>query len=75
MIPTDLPPPTRAAAVPSDFAAALEATPAALHYFDSLTYGRQRRYVAGVEDARTPEARRRRIGSAIERLRSEGGVV
>jgi uncharacterized protein YdeI (YjbR/CyaY-like superfamily) len=77
MIPTDLPEAvtSRAAAVvPSDLAAALEAAPEALHYFESLSYGRQRRFVRNVEDATTAEARRRRIASAIERLRTEGGV-
>jgi Bacteriocin-protection, YdeI or OmpD-Associated/Domain of unknown function (DUF1905) len=58
----------RVVAVPSDLAAALEAAPAALHYFESLTYSRQRWYVLNVEDAKTPETRARRIERAIERL-------
>jgi predicted MFS family arabinose efflux permease len=76
MIPTDLQPaPRHVVAVPSDLANALESAPEALHYFESLPYGRQRRLVAGVEDARTPDARRRRIASAIGRLRTEGAVA
>jgi uncharacterized protein YdeI (YjbR/CyaY-like superfamily) len=76
MLPTDLQPaPRHVIAVPSDFAHALESAPEALHYFESLPYGRQRRFVAGVEDARTPDARRRRIASAIGRLRTEGAVA
>jgi uncharacterized protein YdeI (YjbR/CyaY-like superfamily) len=76
MLPTDLlPPDTRTVVVPSDFAEALEAAPAALHYFESLPYGRQRPFVRNVEAARTPEARRRRIARTVERLRSEGGAV
>jgi uncharacterized protein YdeI (YjbR/CyaY-like superfamily) len=70
MLPIDIEPfDGRVVVVPSDFAAALEAVPEALHYFEFLPYGRQRRFVAGVEGARTPEARRRRIASAIARLR------
>ncbi len=61
--------------VPSDFAHALESAPEALHYFESLPYGRQRRFVADVEDARTPEARQRRMANAIRRLRTEDAVV
>jgi uncharacterized protein YdeI (YjbR/CyaY-like superfamily) len=59
-------------AVPSDLAAALEAAPEALHYFESLSYSRQQWFVLNVEDAKTPETRARRIERAIARLR-EGG--
>ena len=73
MLPIDIEPfDGRVAAVPSDLADALEAAPEALHYFEFLPYGRQRRLVAGVEDgAPAPEARRRRIANAVARLRSE----
>jgi uncharacterized protein YdeI (YjbR/CyaY-like superfamily) len=72
MIPIDIEPfDGRVVAVPSDLADALDAAPEALHYFEFLPYRRQRRLVAGVEDARTPEARRRRIANAVARLRSE----
>jgi len=64
----------RTAAVPSDLAAALEKTPEALHYFESLSYSRQRWFVLDVEGARTPETRERRITRAVDRLRSDGGV-
>jgi hypothetical protein len=59
----------RVVAVPSDLAAALEAAPDALHYFESLSYGRQRWFVLNVEEAKTPETRARRIGLAIANLR------
>jgi Bacteriocin-protection, YdeI or OmpD-Associated/Domain of unknown function (DUF1905) len=59
----------RVVAVPSDLAAALEAAPDALHYFESLSYSRQRWFVLYVEEARTPETRARRIERAIARLR------
>ena len=64
----------RTAAVPADLAAALEAAPEALHYFESLSYSRQRWFVLDVEGARTPETRERRIARAVDRLRSDGGV-
>lgn len=76
MLHTDLQPaPRHIIVVPSDFAHALESAPEALHYFESLPSGRQRRFVAAVEDARGPDARRRRIASAIRRLRTEGSVA
>jgi len=56
-------------AVPSDLAVALDAAPDALHYFEALSYSRQQWCVLNVEDARTPETRRRRIENAIRRLR------
>jgi uncharacterized protein YdeI (YjbR/CyaY-like superfamily) len=58
----------RVVAVPSDLAAALEAAPQALHYFESLPYSRQRRLVLSVEDAKPPELRARRVELAIGRL-------
>jgi uncharacterized protein YdeI (YjbR/CyaY-like superfamily) len=73
MLPIDIEPyDGRVVAVPSDLADALESAPEALHCFEFLRYGRQRRLVAGIDEARTPEARRRRIATAIARLRSEG---
>src|ERR671916_1287428 len=51
----------RAAAVPTDLADALEAAPEALHFFESLSYSRQRWFVLNVEEARTAETRQRRI--------------
>jgi uncharacterized protein YdeI (YjbR/CyaY-like superfamily) len=75
MLPTDLQPaPRHIIVVPSDFAHALESAPEVLHYFEALPYGRQRRFVAAVEDARTRAARQRRITSAVARLRTEAGA-
>jgi uncharacterized protein YdeI (YjbR/CyaY-like superfamily) len=68
-------PGVRVVAVPSDFAAALEAAPDALHYFESLPYGRQRRFVRNVDAATSAAGRRRRIARTIERLRAEGAVL
>jgi uncharacterized protein YdeI (YjbR/CyaY-like superfamily) len=76
MIPIDLPePPSRVVAVPSDLVRSLESAPEALHYFESLPYGRQRRFVRNVEAATTASGRRRRIERTIARLRSEGPVA
>jgi len=63
----------RAVAVPSDLAEALEGAPQALHYFESLSYSRQRWFVLSVEDAKTVETRQRRIANAVERLRADAG--
>lgn len=65
----------RTVAVPSDLAGALEAAPEALHYFESLSYSRQRRFVLNVEEAGTAETRGRRIARAVERLRTDAGVA
>jgi hypothetical protein len=62
-------------AVPSDLAAALEDAPEALHFFESLSYGRQRWFVLNVDEARTAETRVHRIARTIERLRAEAGVA
>jgi hypothetical protein len=63
------------AAVPTDLADALEAAPEALHFFESLSYSRQRWFVLNVEDAKTADTRRRRIERAVARLRAEGHVA
>ena len=76
MIPTDLPEPSsRVVAVPSDLVGALESAPEALHYFESLSYGRQRRFVRNVEAATSATGRRRRIQRTITRLRGESAVA
>jgi bacteriocin resistance YdeI/OmpD-like protein/uncharacterized protein DUF1905 len=55
--------------VPADFAAALEAAPDGRRCFDGLSHSRRQWFVLGIEDAKTPETRRRRIVKAVERLR------
>jgi hypothetical protein len=54
--------------VPPDFAAALRVAPAARGAFDSLSFSNKRRHVLGIEGARTPETRQRRIDKSIEEL-------
>jgi hypothetical protein len=63
----------REVAVPPDFAAALAAEPVAQTTFDRISYSEKRWFVLGIEDAKTPETRQRRIDKAIERLREGRG--
>jgi hypothetical protein len=59
----------RAVTIPADLAAALEADPAAQQAFTQLSYSNQRRHVAAVEDAKTPETRQRRAAKVMGELR------
>ncbi|HEU4947269.1 MAG TPA: YdeI/OmpD-associated family protein [Kribbella sp.] len=63
----------REVVVPDDFAAALDAEPAARAFFDGLSYSRRRWFVLGIGEAKKPETRRRRIEQAVERLRDGRG--
>jgi predicted ThiF/HesA family dinucleotide-utilizing enzyme len=63
----------REVVVPPDFAAALDGEPAARATFDRISYSEKRWFVLGIEDAKTPETRQRRIDKAIERLREGRG--
>jgi uncharacterized protein YdeI (YjbR/CyaY-like superfamily) len=63
----------REVTVPADFAAALSAEPAAEATFNRISYSEKRWFVLGIEDAKTPETRQRRIVKAIERLREGRG--
>jgi Bacteriocin-protection, YdeI or OmpD-Associated/Domain of unknown function (DUF1905) len=58
----------RVLAVPPDFAAALDADPAARTRFDALSYSNQRRWTLAIEGAKTPETRQRRIAKAVSDL-------
>lgn len=53
---------------PADFAAALDAAPAARAAFDALPPGRRGQYVRSVESAKKAETRARRIDGAIAEL-------
>jgi len=59
----------RVVTVPADFAAALDAEPAARRTFDALSYSNQGWHVYQIEGAKTDETRQRRIGKSIEALR------
>jgi len=58
----------REVAVPSDFAEALEQDADARRFFDGLSYSQRRWFVFGIEEAKKPETRQRRIDKAISRL-------
>jgi bifunctional DNA-binding transcriptional regulator/antitoxin component of YhaV-PrlF toxin-antitoxin module len=64
----------RVIVVPTDLAEALEATPDALHFFEALTYSRQRWFVLDIEGAGNEDTRRRRVVKTVERLRLGRGV-
>ena len=59
----------RVMAVPEDFAAALDAEPAARRTFDGLSYSLQRFHVESVTGAKTDETRQRRIEKSVATLR------
>ena len=63
----------REVTVPPDFAAALEDHPAARRFFDGLPYSQRQWFVLGIEEAKKPETRTRRIEKAVARLREGRG--
>jgi hypothetical protein len=58
----------REVVVPPDFSAALDASPEARHFFDGLSYSKQRWHVLSIEGAKTPETRERRIAKSVAML-------
>ena len=60
---------TRTVDVPTDFAAALDAEPAARAFFDGLSNSNKKWHVLSVTGARTDETRRRRIEMSLAMLR------
>jgi hypothetical protein len=63
----------REVTVPEDFAAALDAEPAARRTFDGLSYSNKSWHVLQMTGAKTEETRQRRIAKSIEALR-EGRI-
>ena len=59
----------REVSVPPDFAEALDRDADARRFFDGLSYSNKRRYVMGIEEAKTAETRQQRIAKAISTLR------
>lgn len=59
----------REVTLPSDFADALEADPAAKRQFDLLSYSNKQRIVLAIEGAKSAETRRRRIVGSMDLLR------
>lgn len=64
----------RVVTVPPDFAAALDRDAEAKRFFEGLSYSNKRRFVLGIEEAKTAETRQRRIAKAVGTLR-EGRVA
>lgn len=60
--------------VPPDFARALDRSPDARRTFDTLPYSRRQALVLPVDQAKTPETRRRRIDKAIATLREAAPI-
>ncbi|HEX6685107.1 MAG TPA: YdeI/OmpD-associated family protein [Candidatus Limnocylindrales bacterium] len=58
----------REVAVPDDLASALDGEPQAKQRFESLSYSHKRQHVLAIEDAKTPETRKRRVDKAIAML-------
>lgn len=58
-------PPRAALAMPTDFAAALDATPAARRHYDAFPPGKQRDYVEWVLEAKREQTRAKRIAQAV----------
>jgi hypothetical protein len=59
----------REVTVPAEFAAALDAVPAARRTFDGLSYSNKSWHVLQFEGARTDETRQRRLAKSLEALR------
>ena len=59
----------REVSVPDDFAAALDAEPAARATFDGLSYSNRSWHVLSVAGAKTDATRQRRIAKSVEMLR------
>ena len=58
----------REVVVPDDLSAALDTSPEARSFFDSLSYSNKRRFTVPLDEAKTPETRQRRIEKAVETL-------
>jgi hypothetical protein len=58
----------REVTVPPDFMAALDDDADARRYFDGLSYSNKRRFVIGIEEAKSAETRQRRIAKAVSTL-------
>jgi hypothetical protein len=63
----------REVALPADFANALNEDTEAKRFFDGLSYSNQRRFVMGIDEAKTAETRQRRIAKTVSMLR-EGQI-
>jgi len=56
---------------PPDLAGELNGDPKARAAFDRLPYGLKKKYVAAIEEAKTPETRQRRVAKLVTAMRSD----
>ena len=63
----------REVTVPPDFAEALDRDAAARRFFDRLSYSQRQWFVIGIEEAKQPATRQRRITKAVARLSAGRG--
>lgn len=63
----------REVTVPPDLAEALKGQAGARRFFDDLSFSQQRWFVDGIEGAKKPETRQRRVEAAVARLREGRG--
>jgi uncharacterized protein YdeI (YjbR/CyaY-like superfamily) len=61
--------------LPADLAEALDGNPRAAAAFAQLAFGLRAKHVRGVEDAKNPEVRQRRIAKLVESLGQPGRGV
>jgi uncharacterized protein YdeI (YjbR/CyaY-like superfamily) len=61
--------------VPADFAKALKGNAEAKERFDALSHSKKQWFVSGIEGAKTPETRERRIQKAISELSKSGSKL
>jgi uncharacterized protein YdeI (YjbR/CyaY-like superfamily) len=59
----------REVTIPPDFGAALDAELEAKTSFQNLSYSNKQRIVLAIEEAKTPETRRRRIRQSVQAFR------
>lgn len=62
----------RVVRAPPDLAKALKDDPEASAVFDHLPFGLKRKHVTAIEEAKSPEVRKRRIVALVKRMRSDG---
>ncbi|HEY1054200.1 MAG TPA: YdeI/OmpD-associated family protein [Emticicia sp.] len=64
----------RVVEVPADFLSALENSPAARQYFETLSNSNKKYFIGSIEQAKTEETRKRRIEKAIVDLEQQKKV-
>lgn len=63
----------RTVELPDDLEAAINAIPGGMEAWDKASYTHRREYVEAINDAKKPETREKRVGLALEFVRSRAG--